>query len=112
MALANEVRPYGISVCAVQPGDISSGFTDARAKSLEGDKEYTGRISRSVQVMEHDERTGMSPAAAGKYIAELALSRKLKPLTAIGFKYKFFCVLMRLLPCRLSNYIIGLIYAK
>ena len=112
MSLANEVRPYGISVCAVQPGDIASGFTDARAKSLEGDAQYGGRISRSVQVMEHDERTGMSPETAGKYIAGLALRKKLKPLYAIGFKYKFFCVLMKLLPCRLSNLMIGMIYAK
>lgn len=31
-ALANEVRPYGISVCAVMPGDIRTGFTTARRK--------------------------------------------------------------------------------
>jgi len=112
MSLANEVRPYGISVCAVQPGDISSGFTDARNKSLDGDEEYGGRILRSVQVMEHDERTGMHPSQAGIYIAQTALRKNVKPLYAIGFKYKAFCVLMKLLPCRLSNYIIGMIYAR
>ena len=112
MSLANEVRPYGISVCAVQPGDIASGFTDARNKSFEGDKEYGGRISASVKVMEHDERTGMKPSEAGQYIAGLALRPKVKPLYAIGFKYKFFCALMKALPCRLSNYLIGMIYAK
>ena len=30
MALANELRPFGITVCAVQPGDIHTGFTAAR----------------------------------------------------------------------------------
>ena len=112
MALANEVRPYGISVCAVQPGDIASGFTDARAKSLKGDREYGGRISRSVAVMEKDERTGMKPETAGAYIARIALKNKVKPLYAIGFVYKAFCVIMKLLPCRFSNFLIGLIYAR
>lgn len=112
MSLANEVRPYGISVTAVQPGDIASGFTDARKKIIEGDEEYGGRISRSVQVMEKDERTGMKPEEAGAYIAKIALKNKVKPLYAIGFTYKFFCVLMKLLPSALSNKMIGMIYAK
>ncbi len=112
MALANEVRPYGISVCAVQPGDIASGFTDARAKSYDGDKEYGGRIARSVKVMEKDEQNGMKPEKAGRYIAKLALKSKVKPLYAIGFVYKAFCVIMKILPCRLSNYLIGQLYAK
>ncbi len=112
MALANEVRPYGISVCAVQPGDIASGFTDARAKSYDGDEEYGGRISRSVKVMEKDERNGMKPEDAGRYIARLSLKKKVKPLYAIGLVYKAFCVIMKILPCRLSNYMIGLLYAK
>jgi len=112
MALANEIRPYGVTVCAVQPGDIASGFTDARCKTVLGDEEYGGRISRSVQVMEHDERNGMSPDEAGAYIAKIALKKKVKPLYAIGFQYKAFAVIMKLLPCRLSNWILGLIYAR
>ena len=62
MALANELRPFGITVCAVMPGDIHTGFTAARRKVAEGDEIYAGRISRSVKRMEHDEQTGMAPA--------------------------------------------------
>ena len=112
MTLINEIRPFGISACAIQPGDISSGFTDARTKSIAGDLEYNGRISRSVAVMEKDERGGMKPETAGAYIAKIAQKKKVKPLYAIGFTYKAFCVIMKILPSRLSNYIIGMIYAK
>ena len=110
-ALANEVRPYGVSVCAVMPGDIRTGFTDARKKSAVGDEAYGGRISKSVAKMERDERNGMSPAAAGRYIAKLALRRRVKPLYAIGFSYKCVCFLCDLLPCRLRNRLIGRLYA-
>ncbi|MCQ2530821.1 MAG: SDR family NAD(P)-dependent oxidoreductase [Lachnospiraceae bacterium] len=111
-AVANEVAPYGITMCAIQPGDISSGFTDARKKSIEGDAEYGGRISRSVEVMEKDERGGMKPAVAAAYICKIALKKKVKPLYAIGFSYKAFCVIMKILPIGLSNKMIGMIYAK
>ncbi len=42
LALQNEVRPFNISVCAIMPGDISSGFTAARHKISEGDDVYAG----------------------------------------------------------------------
>ena len=109
-AAGNEVAPYGISMCAIQPGDIQTGFTDARKKTLAGDEEYGGRISKSVAVMEKDEREGMPALVAGRYIAKIALKKKVKPLYAIGFVYKFFCLLMKLLPIGLANKIIGKIY--
>jgi len=111
-ALANEVRPYGVSVTAVMPGDIRTGFTDARAKSAAGDAEYGGRIGRSVAKMEADERGGMSAAAAGAYVARIALRRSVKPLYAIGFAYKAVCFLCNALPCRLRNRLIGRLYAN
>lgn len=112
LALQNEIRPYGVTVCAVMPGDIATGFTDARKKDDCSDSDYGGRVSRSVAVMEKDERGGMSPDQAGDYIAKLALKKRSKPLKAIGFSYKAVAVLTKLLPRRLSNYIVGRIYAK
>jgi short-subunit dehydrogenase len=112
LALQNEVRPFNISVCAVMPGDIASGFTDARKKSCSGDEIYSGRIERSVAVMEKDERGGMSPEQAGKYIAKKALQKSSRPLCALGFAYKCAAMAAKLLPRRLSNRIVGLIYAK
>ena len=109
MALANEVKPFGVQVCAVMPGDIRTGFTAAREKSQAGDDVYHGRIARSVAGMEHDEQTGMSPEAAGAYIASVATRRSVKPLRSIGLKYKFFCVLAKLLPVRTLNWLVGLI---
>lgn len=111
LALQNEVRPFGISVCAVMPGDISSGFTSNRKKTLREDA-YGGRVARSVAKMEHDEETGMSPETAGEFIAKTALRKSSSPLIALGLPYKAAAAAAKILPRRLSNRIIGMMYAK
>ncbi len=111
-ALRNEVRPYGVTVTAVQPGDIATGFTDAREKSPAGDDVYEGRISRSVAGMERDERAGMRPETAGSYIRKMSLRRTVPPASTIGAGYKALVALSRLLPGRLVNWVVYLLYAK
>lgn len=110
--LANEVKPFGISVTCVQPGDIATGFTDARCKSAVGDDIYNGRISRSVTGMEKDERKGMRPVVAGQYVTKIALRKHVKPVYTLGIGYKCLSLLCKLLPCRLRNWIVGLLYAR
>lgn len=112
MALANELRPYGVTVCAVQPGDIKTGFTKAREKTVDGDDVYGGRIGRSVSRMEHDEQTGMDPAVAGKFIANVAMKKRVSPIYTIGASYSFLTFLTRLMSWKTMNKIIGAIYAK
>ena len=111
MALGNELRPFGITVSAVMPGDIKTGFTVARRKVAEGDAVYGGRISRSVQRMEHDEQTGMDPAKAGAFVGRVALKTSHKPLYTIGFAYKAAVFLTKILPAWPLNWLIGKIYA-
>ena len=111
LALANEVAPYGVQVTSVLPGDIKTGFTAAREKSIAGDEAYGGRISKSVAKMERDEQNGMDPAKAGAYIAKIAMKQHPKPVYTIGLGYKAICVLLKLLPSRLANWAIGKLYA-
>ncbi len=111
-ALRNELRPFGISVSAIMPGDIRTGFTGARKKSEVGDDVYGGRIHRSVAVMEHDEQNGMDPAVAGRFIARVALRKRVAPLYTIGMQYKLVVALTKLLPTSLVNRLVGMIYAR
>ena len=112
MALANEVHPFGISVCCVMPGDIRTGFTSARKKSAAGDDIYGGRIGRSVSRMERDEQNGMDPAIAGRFIARLALKRRVKPYNTIGVMYKACILLSKILPGSLIRFILEMLSAK
>ena len=110
MALQSEVRPFGIEVCAIMPGDVSTGFTAARAKNTNGDAEYGGRISRGVAVMEHDEQTGIPAEKAGAFVAGKVLQKRLPVACTLGGKYKLFHLLARLLPPGVLVSLVGKIY--
>ena len=112
LATANELRPYGVKMCAVQPGDIRTGFTDAREKSAAGDEVYGGAVSRSVSRMEKDERGGVSPDKVAKKVLRLAQKKRVSPLHAVGFVYGLCVLLMRILPSGLANRILGMLYAN
>lgn len=109
LALRNEVRPFGIQVCAVQPGDIRTGFTAARKKSHAGSHIYKS-LDRAVAVMEHDEQNGMAPEAVAKVILKAANARKCRALYTVGAQYKLFTLINKLLPATTVNWLVGKIY--
>ncbi len=111
-ALANEVRAFGVSVCAVMPGDIHTGFTAQRQKELAGHEVYGKTIEKSIAVMERDEQNGASPDTIGKYVGKIAVKKRVRPLYAVGFPYKLFAYANKLLPAALVNWILHKMYVK
>ena len=111
LSLANEVRPFGISVCAVMPGDVRTGFTAAREKT-DTESAYKDVLARSLSVMEHDEQNGMKPEAIADAVFRAATAKRVKPLSTKGAQYHLFAGLSKLLPTSLVNRIVGQIYAK
>ncbi|MBR1757741.1 MAG: SDR family oxidoreductase [Lachnospiraceae bacterium] len=109
-ALRNEVRPFKIKVCAVLPGDIKTGFTAARQKNEAGDDIYRGKIKKAVAQMEHDEQHGMSPDTVAEVVYQQATKRSPKPTVIVGFTYKLLGALIKFLPIRLSNWLVGKLY--
>lgn len=69
-ALRMEVRPFGIQVVLIEPGDTRTGFTAHRRwtqASQEGSA-YAGPARRALAVQEHDEMHGVSPELAARTI--------------------------------------------
>ncbi len=104
LALANEVKSFGIQVSVMMPGDVSTGFTDARAKSTAGEEVYTG-ANKAITTMERDERAGMSPRQMAELFYHIATCPNPRPQYVGGFSYRVLCFLERLLPKRFVNWI-------
>lgn len=111
MSLQNELRPFGVHVAALLPGDVKTGFTAARQKSVAGSEVYTA-LARSVEGMERDEQNGMAPEIIGRRVVSIAQKRHPKAHYSCGLQYQFFLLLARLLPVRTLNWLVGLLYAK
>lgn len=109
LALQNEVRPFGIRVAVLMPGDVATGFTQAREKSEVGNQVYE-RMHNAVSAMERDEKSGMTPEQMARDFYRIAMNAFPKPQHVGGFKYKIFCFLDRVLPKRTVNWIVGLLY--
>lgn len=109
LALQNEVHEFGIFVSVLMPGDVSTGFTAARAKSEAGEEVY-GNIRKAVSAMEKDEQAGMTPAMMARCFWRIANKRCPAPQYVGGMTYAIFCFLDRILPKRLVNWIVGKLY--
>lgn len=109
MALRNEVRPFGIKVSCLLPGDVKTGFTDARSKSVAGAEVYTN-MDKAVKTMEHDEANGITPSQMARKLLSMAESRNPCAYSTVGLMYHLFILLNKLLPASLVYRIVGKMY--
>ena len=112
-ALRMELKPFKIGVTVVQPGDTKTSFTANREKPIIVEDElYKKRIINSLARMEKDEQNGVPPTKVSKVIYKV-IKKKNPPVSiTVGFNYKLFVFLKRLLPNRLINSILYLMYGK
>ncbi len=110
LALQNEVREFGIHVSVLMPGDVATGFTAARTKDETGQDIYP-HAHKAVATMEQDEQNGMSPHQMAKDYWRIANKRNPAPQYIGGGAYQILCLLDRLLPKRLVNWIEWKVYS-
>lgn len=111
-ALRIEVKPFGIKSVIIEPGDIKTDITNNRYFCEEtANSSYGNRFTDSLEKMAHDEQNGPSPDVVVKAVLKL-VQRKNPPVRiTVGFTYKVFVLLKRLLPSRLVEYILEKMYA-
>lgn len=104
-----EVKPFGVQIGCVLPGDTKTAFTASREKAV-ADADYNGRDEKSVARMEKDEQNGMSADYVAKKLFKFAQKKKLPVRTIVGFKYKVFAGLCKVLPTRFVLYVLTKMY--
>jgi len=70
-ALRMEVRPFGVRVCLVEPGDFRTGFTESR-RAVEFPLEvYADRSRSALAAAVRDETGGRSPDEVGRLVLRI-----------------------------------------
>lgn len=60
-ALRIEVKPFGIKVVLVEPGDFNTNFSKNREKIIHPNSVYLKSANKTIQIFEHDENHGSDP---------------------------------------------------
>jgi len=112
-ALALELRPLGIDVVLVQPGDVRSGFGAARVwtEMARANPLYRERAARAVAAMEQAERSGPPPERVARLVSRIVAARRprLRYVCATPLE-RSALLLQRLLPGRSFEAIVRRVY--
>lgn len=109
-ALSNELKPFGIKVTAVLPGDTKTDFTKARIIDSQKDSSNFERMTRSINKMAKDEQNGKSPKTVAKVVLKI-LKQKNPPLRkTVGFISKLEIFLTRICSTKFINFIVRKLY--
>ncbi len=111
--LKMELKPFQIDTCCVLPGDTKTSFTAHRMQpAILEDNLYKDRIKRSIKKMENDEQNGMDPISVVYVVEKLIKKRRMPIKVTVGVQYKLIVLLSKILPGRLTNYILFQLYSK
>ncbi len=85
-ALLHEVRPFGIQVCLVEPGDFRTNFTANRnvSEATITDPDYRDNFIRTMTAIEMMENGGAHPDKLARTIGKLIKKKRLPFRTKTG----------------------------
>lgn len=111
-AMRIEVKPFGIKVSMVEPGDTRTGFTEKRqfVAAAKNGSAYSSKFTKSVNTMIQSEINGPTPEKVVKAVARIISSTNPPVRITAGISYKLIIFLERLLPLRFINYVVGKLY--
>jgi len=107
-ALAMEVKPFGIQVSVINPGDFATGFTAARRVVLpSGNNPYRSSFEKTLSRIEQDENQGADPKKLALLVDRIIRTKRPKFRYLAGrFDQRLMARLKPLLPPSLSKWIL------
>ena len=105
-----EVRPFGVRVALIEPGDFRTGFTAQRRKALAAQQNgvYSERFGKALATMERDESGGADPLAVAQLLERIITSKSPRPRYKVGGFFQKLATgfLRKVLPQKLYEYLL------
>jgi NAD(P)-dependent dehydrogenase (short-subunit alcohol dehydrogenase family) len=112
-ALRMEVRPWGLNVVLVEPGDFRTGFTRSRVKARGADmhSDYAETFARALSVMERDEQNGPAPEKVAALVEKIIRHPNPRLRYTVGpMLQRLGALLKRILPGRVFEWLMRQTY--
>ena len=113
--LQMEVRPFGIQVCLVEPGDHRNGSQRTRlhASAMGEASPYAAAYKKATEKIHHDESNGSDPEKLGHIIAGMLERKRIPFRKRIAKPDQHLAVLLHdVLPPRLNELILTSYYTS
>lgn len=115
-AMSIELKPFGVDVVIIEPGDFATEFTANRVKAtaaLSADSVYKKTFDLAMANIEKDETTGYKADVFASAISKIVHARKRKLRYMVGSPLQKSAVgLKKLLPSRLYEKLMGWYYTS
>jgi NAD(P)-dependent dehydrogenase (short-subunit alcohol dehydrogenase family) len=111
-ALRMELRPHGVRVTCVEPGDFATGFTRARHVVNVTSSPYGPWQAKCLAAVEKQEREAPSPDRVAHLVERLSRMADPPARAPVGENARTLCFLLRLLPDRIREWIVRKTYAQ
>ena len=111
-ALRMELRPHGVRVTCVEPGDFATGFTNARHVVSVAESPYAPQHALCLAAVEKQERGAPSPDWVANLVERLCRMPDPPARVPVGENARTLCFLLRLLPDRLRELVVRKTYAQ
>ena len=109
-ALRMEVRPFGIHVVLIEPGDFKTGVTTQRQKAdnSTGSSAYHGTFQKVLRIVESGERKAPTPETIARLINKVIQMNPPRLRYTVGtFSQRIAVPLEKILPSRLFESLIS-----
>jgi NAD(P)-dependent dehydrogenase (short-subunit alcohol dehydrogenase family) len=112
-SLRMEVKPYGVQVTLVEPGDFKTGITANRilTAALEEASDYAVRQHAAIDVITKDEQNGGDPGELAVLLGNIINQKRVRPRYLVGMYFQKMAVwVKRFLPASLFEKLIMYYY--
>jgi NAD(P)-dependent dehydrogenase (short-subunit alcohol dehydrogenase family) len=85
-SLRQEVKPFGIRVVLVEPGDVATAITRNRvlAAAAADGSAYREPFARALRIIEKEEAAGVAPGSVAELVARLVQTGSPRPRYTVG----------------------------
>ena len=109
--LSMELRGTGIQCCSILPGDVATGFTQARKNTAPEGSPYESRLRKNLRKIEKDELGGMAPEVIARAILTQLRKKRMAVRVIPRLDYKAVGLLVRIMPERWKLSLVNALYS-